>query len=353
MSGSKAKVALDATYSLGDRLSGVGVYSREIIEHLTRTHPEAAFLLYYRPHRILRSFAAGLQPNSKRRLLQEPLAPGGDLWHGLNQRLPKVRLRRAVVTFHDLFVLTGEYSSPEFRARFAGQARDAAARADLIIAVSEFTARQVRELLGVEGSRIRVIHHGVRTLASREDRAAPAEREKIILHVGAIQTRKNLARLVRAFEAVPEGWRLILAGSKGFGAEQVLATIAQSPRRQSILISGYLSLDDLATLYRRVSVFAFPSLDEGFGMPVLEAMAHGVPVLASNRSALPEVAGDAALLVDPTDTAAIQEGLLELTTEEARRQDLARRGQQRAAMFTWPKAAQRTWQVYEELLGRS
>jgi glycosyltransferase involved in cell wall biosynthesis len=345
------KVALDATYSLGEHLSGVGVYSREIIGHLADAHAEATFLLYYRPHKLWRSYGAALASNCKRLLLQEPLAPRGDLWHGLNQRLPRLRLRRPVVTFHDLFVLTGEYSTPEFRARFAGQARDAAARAELIIAVSEFTARQVRELLGVESSRIRVIHHGVGALSQTGGQAAPEEREKIILHVGAIQTRKNLARLVRAFEAVPEGWHLMLAGSMGFGAEQVLAAVEQSPRRESISILGYVSPADLARLYRRASVFAFPSLDEGFGMPVLEAMAHGVPVLASNRSALPEVTGDAAMLVDPMDTAAIQGGLVKLTTEEARRQDLARRGQLRAANFSWAKAAQQTWRVYEEVMG--
>ena len=114
-----------------------------------------------------------------------------DLFHGLNQRLPSVRPRRTVTTFHDLFVLTGNYSTPEFRRRFADQAKRAAAESDRIIAVSEFTAIQVQQLLGVERSRLRVVHHGVHIPAPSQ-----VVREKIILHVGAIQARKNVARLV-------------------------------------------------------------------------------------------------------------------------------------------------------------
>ena len=114
-----------------------------------------------------------LPPNVRRRLLAEPLGPrGADLFHGLNQRLPRIPLRRAVATFHDLFVMTGEYSTPEFRARFAEQARDAAARADAIIAVSEFTGSQVVSLLGVEPARVHVVHHGTRQSAGHRGRSA-------------------------------------------------------------------------------------------------------------------------------------------------------------------------------------
>src|SRR5262249_18717266 len=155
------KIALDASYSLDDRLSGVGVYSREVLRGLAAAHPETEFLWCYRAHRLRRSWDQTLPENCRRRVLQEPVAPrAADLFHSLNQRLPRARFRRTVATFHDLFVLTGEYSTAEFRARFAEQARHAAG-ADAIIAVSEFTASQVHELLGVERSRIHVIHHGV------------------------------------------------------------------------------------------------------------------------------------------------------------------------------------------------
>lgn len=340
------KIALDATYSVGPEPTGVGVYCREIIPALAQAHPEVAFLCCYRPHRLLRSLRAPLPPNCRRRPFTERWAPGAELFHGLNQRLPRAGLRRAVSTFHDLFVLTAEYSTREFRQRFAAQARDAAARSDLIIAVSQFTANQLRDLLGVERGRLRVVPHGVRL----RPLAAATRRERTILHVGALQRRKNLIRLVEAFERIEPGWRLVLAGGCGYGADEILERIRQSPRRSDIAVLGYVSDRRLAELYARASIFAFPSLDEGFGLPVLEAMASGVPVLTSGRAALAEVAGDAAVLVDPEDTEAIAEGLRSLTQDAVLREDLAAKGRRRAAAFSWEQAAAQTWAVYQELL---
>jgi glycosyltransferase involved in cell wall biosynthesis len=346
------RIALDATYSIGRNLSGVGVYSREILAGIAAGHPETRFLWCYRPHRFLRSLAVPLPPNCRRRLLHEPLVPhSAALFHGLNQRLPRARLRRTVTTFHDLFVMTGDYSSPEFRKRFQEQARDAAQRSDLIIAVSEFTARQVEGLLGVERSRLRVVNHGSRTI----DHAPPEDsvRDRVVLHVGAIQKRKNIARLVKAFEELGQEWRLVLAGSFGFGSEEILRGIAGSRAAPRIEVLGYLPESEIRRWYERAAIFAFPSLDEGFGMPVLDAMAFGVPVLTSNRSALAEVAGDAALLVDPEDSLAIAQGLKELAGSEELRREFVGRGRRRAASFTWETAASKTWSVYAELMSRA
>lgn len=345
------KIALDATYSIGERLSGVGLYSREILLGLAASHPETHFDFCYRSHRYLRSWANALPPNARRRLLAEPLGPrSADMFHGLNQRLPRLPLRRAAATFHDLFVMTGEYSTPEFRARFTAQARDAAERAGVLIAVSEFTKTQVVSLLGVEASRVAVVRHGIRPLAY--PRRAGQPREKVVLHVGAIQIRKNVARLVEAFEALENEWRLVLAGSFGYGADRIRARIESSPARDRISVLGYVEPDELAAWYARAAIFAFPSLDEGFGMPVLEAMAGGAPVLTSNRSALPEVAGDAAILVDPEDTEALIGALRNMAADEGLRQDMAARGLARSRLFTWEKAARETWAVYQELLRR-
>jgi glycosyltransferase involved in cell wall biosynthesis len=342
------RIALDATYSLGDNLSGVGVYSRELMRALAAAHPEQPFTWCYRPHRYLRSFTSPLPPNARRALLYEPFLPRArDFFHGLNQRVPGIRFRRTLTTFHDLFVLTGDYSTPDFRRRFVEQARRAAAESDAIIAVSEFTARQVEELLGVERRRIHVVHHGA-------DHVAPAPavpRENIVLHVGAVQKRKNIARLVEAFERTPAGWRLVLAGSEGYGAAEILARIANSPRRQDIQVLGYVSAPELAQWYARARIFAFPSLDEGFGMPVLEAMAAGVPVIAARRAALPEVCGDAALLVDPEDTAAIAAALELLMEDGTAAERLVQAGFKRAQGFRWTKAAAQTWEVYQLLAG--
>jgi glycosyltransferase involved in cell wall biosynthesis len=262
----------------------------------------------------------------------------------LNQRVDQ-RARRTLTTFHDLFVVSGEYSTPEFRARFTDQARRAARNSDLIIAVSQFTAKQVEKLLNVESSRIRVVPHGV-------DVPLPTagKREEIVLFVGAIQKRKNVARLVRAFEHLPSSWRLMLAGAtEGYGSAEELRAVEESPRRPSIQVLGYVSDEELRALYQRASIFALPSLDEGFGIPVLEAMAHGVPVLTARRSALPEVAGDAALLADPEDQDELNAQLVRLSSDEDLRADLSRRGRERALEFPWSAAVEKTWAVYEEL----
>jgi glycosyltransferase involved in cell wall biosynthesis len=340
-------IAIDATYSAGEELSGVGLYSHEILYGVAREHPEVRLDFCYRWHRYWRSRGVALPKNARRRLLAEPLGPrGADLFHGLNQRLPRLPLRRSIATFHDLFVMTGEYSTPEFRARFTEQARDAAARASAIIAVSEFTRGQVVRLLGVDADRVRVVHHGIRPLAYPRS----VEREKVILNVGAIQTRKNIARLVEAFETLDGSWRLVLAGSFGYGSEEIRRRIAGSRAGSRIEVLGYIPAAELAGWYARAAVFAFPSLDEGFGMPVLEAMAAGTPVVTSTASALPEVAGDAALLVDPQDGDAIAGALHRLAEDAELRADLERRGRARAAGFTWEKAVRETWDVYRTVL---
>lgn len=259
--------------------------------------------------------------------------------------MPRTHFSRRITTFHDLFFMSGDYSTPDFRQRFTRLAREAAERADLIICVSAFTAGQVASLLGVARDRLRVIHHGVHLPAS-----LTAPREPVVLHVGAIQRRKNVPVLIEAFEeAAPHPWRLVLAGGTGYGAGETLSRIERSPARDRIEMTGWIPDEALQQWYRRVSVFAFPSLDEGFGIPVLEAMAHGLPVICSNRSALPEVYGDAAMPASPNDPAEWAFCLRQLMAQQEERQAWGQRGRARAAEFSWAKAVERTWAVYREL----
>jgi len=342
------RIALDATYSLDDELTGVGVYSQRLLRGLAAAQPDASFRWCYRSHRWVRAFQAGTPPeNCTRGLLLEGGVRRADLFHGLNQRLPRRTAVPTVVTFHDLFVMTGEYSTAEFRERFTQQARDAAARTDWVVAVSEFTATQVHSLLGVERARIRVVPHG--TDFPRLD--PQARREPVILHVGALQKRKNLVRLVEAFAATPPGWRLELLGGNGYGSDAVHAAIAASPRRADIIAPGYVTAAELTAAYARASIFAFPSLDEGYGIPVLEAMAHGLPVITSNASALPEAAGGAAWLVDPHDTSELASALRGLCANEDQRAAMAMAGRARAEQASWARAVESTWGVYRGLLG--
>ena len=336
------RIGLDATYSIDSALSGVGVYSREILEGTAASGFAERWDWFYRSQRYWRVRSHPCLRGVTRRLLTDSWGNrSADIFHGLNQRLPRKRFRRQIATFHDLFVLSGEYSTPEFRERFAEQAREAAAGADLIIAVSRFTADQVEALLGYPASRIRVVHHGV------SPRIIPrVAREKVVLCVGAIQRRKNQAGLVRAFAALPSDWTLVLAGSQGFAAQDTLSEVERSPARGRIRLTGYLSEAELSAWYGRAGIFAFPSFDEGFGMPVLEAMAAGIPVITSNRSALPEIAGNAAILVSPDRDEELAEALRTIASDDDTRDRLIALGRARVSGFNWTRAVSETLAVY-------
>lgn len=342
------RIALDATYSVDPRPTGIGVYSNALLIGLADRYREDDFLHCFRPKQFFRA-VRDARPNVRHRLLQPPVPTfRAELFHALNQRVDKRPAKKVVSTFHDLFVMTEEYSSRDFRARFTQQARRAAENSDLIIAVSQFTAEQVTSLLGFDGSRIRVIPHGVSPPSSELQR----KREKIILSVGALQVRKNALRLVEAFERAPGDWQLILAGAQtGYQAAAILERVRNSECSARIKIIGYAWPAELQTLYSRASIFAFPSLDEGFGIPVLEAMAHSIPVIASKRPALVEVAADAALFVDPQSTEDLQNALDRMISEPDLREEYARRGRERAKLYPWARAITATHEVYKELLG--
>lgn len=342
-------IHLDATYSVDPNPTGIANYSRELLFGLAAAHPEQTYGFCYRMHRFRNSFGTALPANARRLPLIDHLSPFRPrLFHGLNQRLPRLRMKRAVSTFHDLFVMTSEYSTEEFRERFTLQARGAAERSDLVICVSAFTASQVEALLNVPAARLRVIPHGVR-IPDSAIVPSPESRDPVILFVGALQKRKNAAALVRAFARVAAPWRLVLLGGRGYGWEEIDEAIRESPARSRIDLVGYRESDELMGYYARASVFAFPSLDEGFGMPILEAMSWGLPVIASNRSSLPEVAGDAALLIDPLHPRSLEDALVALTESPRERARLGAMGRPRAARFRWEDAVSATHAIYREL----
>jgi len=341
------RIALDATYSVDPHPSGIAIYSREMLSGLAQTFPADEFLHCYR----LKTLKGASRPafgNVQKCILLPPLKTfRADLFHALNQRVDRRAAKRVVSTFHDLFVMTGDYSSPDFRARFTAQARRAAQNSDFLIAVSEFTANQVHSLLDFDRSRIRVVPHGVHQRTC----GFAAARENIILFVGALQRRKNVLRLIEAFESSPQDWRLVLAGATtGYQAERILERIERSSRRDRIQVAGYVSSSELEQLYSRASIFAFPSLDEGFGLPVLEAMAYGLPVITSRCSALTEVAGDAAILIDPNDTEELRFALDRLIENPEERMRLSELGCARARLYSWDRAVRSTHAVYVELL---
>jgi glycosyltransferase involved in cell wall biosynthesis len=267
--------------------------------------------------------------------------------------------QRLVVTVHDLaFERFPELFPRDWRWLYRAGLRAAVKRADAILVPSQRTADDLIDSTSIPSSRVYVTPLAPSLAATALDPGEALDRFGItrpyILSVGTLEPRKNLVRLVRAYRQVAPDvpHQLVLAGPAGWHADELEGELSRVGPGM-IVRTGHLSGEDLDVLYRGADVFAYPSLYEGFGLPVVEAMARGVPTLTSDTSSLPEVAGDAALLVDPTDVSEIAEGLARLLTDHAFAEDLRQRGLQRAATFTWAATARATLGVYRQLTGAS
>jgi len=221
-------------------------------------------------------------------------------------------------------------------------------RADGLIAVSENTRQDAIRLLGIAPDRIRTIHSGV---AEEYFHAAPAARAKpYALYVGTIEPRKNLATLLDAWALLKPSMRaefdLLIAGPRGWSSDSTLARI-----EQEATYLGYVPEADLPGLTAGATAFVYPSLYEGFGFPVAQAMAAGAPVITSNNSCLPEIVGDAAILVDPRSASEIAATLTRLFESEALRTDLRTRGKKRAELFRWEKCATESINFFRSVCG--
>jgi glycosyltransferase involved in cell wall biosynthesis len=290
-----------------------------------------------------------------------------DLLHGPYWSNPLWSPWPTVVTVHDViqFVLP-EYAWRKISRVYFGLVSAGARRAQAVITVSECSKQDIMKILGLGPERIHVIGNAVDAslypvrdawlLANVRERYGIAPR--FVLYFGGFDMRKNVPRLIEAYARLPEvlrrEYQLVIAGRYQHLGHPLYPDPRQTVRRLgldgNVIFTGQIREQDKAPLYSAATVFAFPSLYEGFGMPVLEAMACGTPVVTSNVSALPEVAGDAGLLVNPYEPAAIGEALAELLESAARRDDLARRGLERARRFTWPQVAEQTVRVYKQIL---
>jgi len=277
--------------------------------------------------------------------------------------LPLIHPRRSVVTVHDL----GYLSYPE--AHTAGDRRYLdwstrwnARQATALLADSAATKADLVRAYGVDGCKIHIAYLGRdELLAPVRDGRALADVQarygiagRYLLYVGTLQPRKNLARVIEAFACLAgdpafSGLQLVLAGKKGWLYADLFAQVERMGLPGRVLFPGYIEDADLPALLSGALAFVFPSLYEGFGIPVLEAGACGVPVITSNTSSLPEIAGDAALLVDPHDVDAIAEAMRRLVTDDALRSELARRGLENVQRFSWEKCARETLAVLESV----
>lgn len=281
----------------------------------------------------------------------EIVAGAVDIAHSMHPLLMPSKGAR-VVTIHDLYFLTRpEHATAEIRRDYPRLARDHAHRADAVVVNSEYTKSQVIEHLGVPAPRITVCPPGTPEWGRRSEPEAAGP----ILFIGTIAPRKNVPGLLRAFTQlcteVRDTPELVLAGRitpeglQGTGVD-VAAVIDR------IRMAGYVDADAKQDLYRQASMLVLPSFDEGFGIPALEAMAMGVPVIAANRGALPEVLGDAGVLVNPDDPAAIANAMRRLLRDPALRRRMADAGVARAARYTWTASARRLYETYRAVLGR-
>jgi glycosyltransferase involved in cell wall biosynthesis len=215
----------------------------------------------------------------------------------------------------------------------------AAHRSRRLIAVSEATATDLTRSYDVPPSRIRVVLHGVGEEFFALDRT---HREPFVLCVSTLHPHKNLERLIRAYARHKREWRLVIAGMRGFFANELEALIAELKLEDSVQLTGWIPREELLGLYARARAFIYPSTFEGFGMPVLEAMAAGIPVACSNIPPLVEVAGETTLFFNPLDEQAISEALDRIADDVDLRAKLAQAGPARARTFTWERAARQT-----------
>ncbi len=290
---------------------------------------------------------------------------GVDVFHGPAFIVPLAKTCRRVVTIHDMtFFLLPQYHLFTKKHYFQRLIPQCVERADQVIAVSESTKKDIVKILGSQYSeKIKVIYHG-KDERFRPDRVAAAVSDlrtkyglsgRIILFVGLIEPRKNLARLIRAYAKLKSSHLescLVIAGSQGWGHEAVLRAASESGVKDRIFFPGYIPERELPSLYNLADVFVYPSLYEGFGLPVLEAMACGAPIVASGVSSMPEISGDAALLIDPHDVDSIAQGLERVLMDRALRDRMMEEGPKRSQPFTWERTARETLATYEEAAGR-
>jgi glycosyltransferase involved in cell wall biosynthesis len=379
------RIAIDARPAVSAGMTGVGHYARELILRLPQADPRNTYVAWYlNARRLVRPWRWGRRFFPARPNLVERWTPFPARWFertSLRSELPRLEWllgfdvlfapnfvppptarRRAVLTVHDLafrlFPETAPLATRQWLRRLEAALRNAAE----VIVVSEATRRDLLDLYPVDPERVTVIHHGVDTRRYRPTpdaevarvRSRLGVRRPYLLFLGGIEPRKNLPRLVRAFAARPsvaKGPDLVIAGASvpwnPEGRDELEAAIRSIPveARERIRMAGYVAGSEKVALLSGAEALVFPSLYEGFGFPVLEAMACGTPVLTSDVSSLPEVAGDAALLVDPVDDASIAEGIDRLAEDQTLRDRLRAAGLERVKRFTWEDTARRTVEV--------
>ena len=364
------RIGIDAASIVGDK-GGVGWHTYHLLRALLDLNEKIEYVGYLRPGSLQEGRLPGWAVNDRMRWVETPrwLMPWRgardrlDLYHGPNFKMHTTGRSGGIVTIHDLWLAR----HPEYSRKLLGQAgssrraRATANRARKVVTVSEFSAREIETLYELPRERVVVIHNGVSEeftpVQEEQARAELHERWSLpsagfILFVGGADPRKNHRVFLEAVANLHrqlEGRAVVLVGDADHPQGSYRATAQSLGLEQDVRCTGRLDREDLRRLYSFADLFVFPSLYEGFGMPVLEAMACGAPTITSSASSLPEVAGDAAVLVDPEDVEAVGRAMMMVLSDQNLREGLRRRGFERARLFTWQRAAMCTSALYREL----
>ncbi|MCM3880592.1 MAG: glycosyltransferase family 4 protein [Vicinamibacterales bacterium] len=354
---------------------GIGTYIRNLLRELAHIDQTTEYVLFCKPGDT--EVAAGLGANfravpehsghySIAEQITLPLAVRRerlDLFHAPHYVLPALISSRSVVTIHDcIHLMFPEYLSRLGHAYAHASLWTAAHKSDRIFTVSEQSKRDILKFFKVPPEKIVVTPNAIddRFSVAPSDEHLEQIRERYqlshayLLYVGNIKPHKNLERLIEAFHLVRSQGRpeleLLIIGDEMSRMQSLRRTVHRLQLHRYVRVLGFVPDTTLAVLYRLASVFVFPSLYEGFGLPPLEAMASGTPVVTSNVSSLPEVVGDAAVLVDPYSPEAIAEGILAVLRSSHLRDDLRERGLNRVKAYSWRRSAERVREVYCEVV---
>jgi glycosyltransferase involved in cell wall biosynthesis len=356
---------------------GIGTYIRNLLRQLARLDRETAFAVLCRPEdrEGLATLGENFRPvpetagnYSIAEQLRVPLAlsrEGVTLFHAPHYVLPPLVRCRSVVTIHDcIHLMFPQYLPNRMALAYARTSIALAAwRATRVMTVSESSKRDILRFVDVEPDKIDVIYNAYDGRFGVEPREEDVVRvrerfqlhDEFVLYAGNVKPHKNLERLIQAFHLVRQRGldhlKLVIIGDEVSKYAALRRAVHKHQLHKYVRFFGYVPEETLAVMYRLAGVFVFPSLYEGFGLPPLEAMASGTPVVTSNVSSLPEVAGDAAVLVDPYDAAAIADGIFTVLTDERTRCTLRRKGLERARQFSWEASVARVREIYREVAG--
>ncbi|MCD4747954.1 MAG: glycosyltransferase family 4 protein [Thermoanaerobaculales bacterium] len=380
-----ASVGVDV-YPFFEKMTGVGWYEWNLLAALDRRDDGLQFNLYahtflapeepmttvmpgfksmrFRLHHLPSEFLFPVGPTVVvLRRVVEPLLrwlDGNDVLFAPNFFMPKNQLafgQTVVATVHDLaFKVMPETVNPETLEALHDNLLETLFRSERLVAVSDATAGDIYEHLGLRKNRVRVVHEGLDPSFAGENDSAPPEDlpPHYLLFLSTLEPRKNVLGVLRAFKLVVE-WgysgHLVLVGRWGWHTENIRKELEESPVRDRIIHLDYIEREQLPGLYRESDALLFPSWMEGFGLPLLEAMACGTPVVTSGCSAMPEVAGPAAIYVDPASPHGIASAISTLMEDDDHRKRLSDAGKKRAARFSWDEAAAATAQILRQAAG--